>query len=94
MFSHGPEITFRKLRDFAQSHVFNIEIHFTGFDFGKIQNIVDQFHQILARSLYRFGVLNLFRAQRILRIVREHLRQNQQAVQRRAQLMRHIREKL
>ena len=63
-------------------------------DLREIEDVVDQREQVVARGVDRLGRLDLPQAQVALGILRELVREEQQAVQRRAQLVRHVREEL
>src|SRR5205809_7379732 len=60
------------------------------FNLGQIENIIDEAEQIVAGSMNRAGKLNLFRHQVALFILGKLVGENKQAVQRGAELMRHI----
>ena len=62
--------------------------------FDKIENVADQVQQVGARAMNRAGELDLFRSQVAVGVVGELLAENQNAVQRRAQLVRHVGQEL
>ena len=66
-----------------------LEIEPAGFDLGEIQDLLDQRQQRVARGLHRLGVGGLFGRQRR---VEQQLRHAEDAVQRRADLVRDHRE--
>src|SRR2546426_10115000 len=66
----------------------------TRFDLGQIENIVDEGKKIRAGGIDGLRIIDLLRQEILGYVVREQLRQDQQAVQRRAQLVRHVRQKL
>ena len=59
-------------------------------DLRQVENVVDESQQIVARRLYRLSVAHLFLAQATLGIVGKELREDQQRVQRRPELVRHV----
>ena len=61
-----------------------------GFDLRQIENVADEVQQIGARTLDGARELDLLRRKVALGIVGELLAQNENAVERRAQLMRHV----
>ncbi len=63
-------------------------------DLGEIEDVADQVHQVGARAVDRAGKLDLLRAQIAFRIVAELLAQDQDAVERGAQLVRHVGEEV
>ena len=83
-----------RLAHLFEAHFADIDRHRAGFDLRQIENVVDQLEQILAGTVDRPRELDLFRRQVAVGIRRELLRENEQAVERRAQLVRHVREEL
>ena len=65
-----------------------------GFDLGKVQDVADQIEQIGSRPVDGAGKFYLLRGEIASRIFTELLPQNQDAIQRRAQFMRHVRQEL
>src|SRR5262249_47992447 len=63
-------------------------------DLGEIEQVVDQRQQVHARRVDGLRELDLLRGKVLAGVVREQPRQDQQAVQRRAQLVRHVGEEL
>ena len=61
-----------------------------GFDLRQIEDVVDEIEQIVARRLDGAGELDLFVREIALRVVAQQLGQDQQRVERRAQLMGHV----
>ncbi len=57
--------------------VFGNHFKFAGLDLGNVENVVDQVEQIVAGRIDRFGKLDLFRRQILLRVFRQQLGQNQ-----------------
>src|ERR1700683_2622522 len=62
----------------------------SGFNFREIQNVADQIQKIRAGAVNGACKLNLLRRQIAIRIVAQLLSQNQNAVERRSQFVRHI----
>jgi len=56
----------------------------------QVEHIIDQRQQVTARRIDRLGVLDLLGRQISVLVVSQQLRENQQTVQRRPQLMRHV----
>jgi hypothetical protein len=63
-------------------------------DLREIQDAAEQPEQIGARGMNHVGILHLLRRQVVLGVVPEQFREDQQTVQRGAQLVRHVREEL
>src|SRR5207247_4928396 len=72
----------------------NVERDGTRFDLRQIENIVDEGKEIRACGIDGLRVIDLFGLEVLACVVREQLRQDQQAVQRRTQLVRHVGQKL
>ena len=72
----------------------DVDRHRSGFDLRKIENVVDQREQVDTRAVNRLGKLDLFARQVAVRVFGKLIGQNQQAVERRAQLVRHVGEEL
>ena len=68
--------------------------HLAGFDLGQIEDLVDQVQQVAAGGVDGLGELDLLGRQVAVLVVGQQLRQDQQAVERRAQLVRHVRQEL
>lgn len=64
-----------------------------GFDLGQIQNVVDQRQQIVVGRENRLRILHLLGAERAVPVVGQQLGQDQRAVERGAQFVRHIGQK-
>ncbi len=65
-----------------------------GLDLGQVKDVVDQREQVAARRMDGAGKLHLPGHEVALRIVGQLLRQDQQAVQGSAQLVRHVGQEL
>src|SRR5207248_1710710 len=63
-------------------------------DLAEVENIVNQRQQIGSRGVNCLGVLDLFWSKSRFRVLRQHLRENQKIVQRRAELVTHVRQEL
>ncbi len=92
---HLPEIAFQVVAQLGEAHRDEIEVSDrAGLDAREVEDVVDEMQQVHAGVVDRACELHLLRLQVAARVVGEQLRQDQQAVQRRAQLVRHAREKL
>ena len=78
----------------AQTEFFDPQFHLARLDLGQIEDFVDQFQQVRARRVDRPGELALLGGQVQLLVFTQQLREDQDAVQRRAQLVRHVRQEL
>ena len=68
--------------------------HLARFDPRQVEDLVDEVQQVRTGLVHRLGELNLLRRQVVFRVVGEQPGQDEQAVQRRAQFMRHVGEEL
>ena len=84
------------IQEVTQSrHALGGEVHSDrpGFDLGKVKDIVDQGEKIVARGMDGLRIFDLLGGKITCRILRQHLRQDEQAVQRRPQFVRHVGQK-
>ena len=75
-------------------HLGDVQVHLPGLDLREVEDVVDQPEQLGARVVDRVRELDLLVGQVAARVVAEQLRQDQQRVERRPQLVRHVREEL
>ena len=68
--------------------------HCSGLDLGHVEDVADERQQVRAGAVDGLGVLDLLRGQVLVAVVAEHLAQDEQAVERRPQLVRHIGQEL
>ena len=71
-----------------------VDLHLAGFDLRQIENVVDQVEQIRARRVDRLRELDLLLRQVLVLVLREQLGEDEQRVERRAQLVAHVRQEL
>src|SRR5688572_3209193 len=83
-----------ELRHGADRHLRDVHLHLACFDLREIEDVVDEIQQVGSRRVDRARVLHLLGGQRVLLVVREELREDEQRVERRAQLVRHVRQEL
>ena len=93
-FGHVAECPQAEIAQLAQSDAAHLHIHLAGFDLAQIENVVNQSQQVGARRVDRFRIFDLFRRQDVLAVLSQHLSEDQQVIQRRAQLMAHIGQEL
>ena len=74
----------------ANADLLGIDRHRAGFDLRQIENVADQVQQVGAGAVNGAGELDLLRREIAVRVVGELLAQDQDAVERRAQLVRHV----
>ncbi|NYH16697.1 hypothetical protein GGD41_003925 [Paraburkholderia bryophila] len=85
---------FQRLQRRVDRHRFEFDRDLTGFDLRQIENVVDQHQQIAIRRMNRFRIAHLLVAQIAGAVLLQQLGENQRTVQRRAQFVRHVGEKL
>ncbi len=88
------EIFLHVFPDFGERRLMRLDLRRARFDPREVEDLVDEFQQVVARGIDRPGVLDLLLAQVGLPVVGENLGQDEQAVERRAQLVRHAGEEV
>ncbi len=88
------EGSFDLIAHIAELHHAYIHAHGARLDLGQIQDVVDQRKEIGAGRIDGGGEINLLGRQVAVRIFRQQLGQDQQTVERRAQLVRHVGQEL
>ena len=78
----------------ASENVVRIDRHLAGFDLREVEDLVDELQEIVARRVDRLRELHLLGGEVPVAVLRQHLREDEQAVERRPQLVRHVREEL
>ena len=91
---HVPERPRAEVVQFAEADAADFHVHLAGFDLAQIQNVVDQRQQVGSGGVNGFGELHLLGRQVLVRVLGQHARQNQQVVERRAQLVAHVGQEL
>ena len=81
-------------QDFWEGDLRDLQLHPTGFDLGQVEEVVDQRKQMLACFENVFDVGQLAFVQLAEHLLVQHLGEPDDRVQRRAQLVRHVREEL
>ena len=71
-----------------------MDVHLAGLDLGQVEHVVDQRQEVGAGGVDGRRELDLLLAQVALRVVGQQARQDQQAVERRPQLVRHVGQEL
>ena len=74
----------------GEEDVLDIDRYGTRFDLRKIENVADQVQEVGAGAVDRAGKLDLLRAQIAFRVVGKLLTEDQDGIERRAQLVRHV----
>ncbi len=89
-----PESPIDVVAQIGDSDLDDVDAHRPGFDLGKVEDLVDEREEIRARLMNGARVLDLPRGEVLVPVVDELPREDEQAVQRRAKLVRHVREEL
>jgi len=90
----GAERPLDELAEVAELHVGHVHVHASRFDLREVEDVVDQVEEIRARAVDRVRELDLLLREVAVRILLQQLREDEQRVERRAQLVRHVREEL
>ena len=77
-----------------EQHFLRVDRHGAGLDLRQVENVADQVQQVGAGAVDGAGELDLLRHQVAVRILGELLAEDQDRVERRAQLVRHVGEEL
>ncbi len=89
-----PERAFDHVEQAGEEDLFRLHRHRSRFDLRQIENVGDQVQQVRSGAVNGARELNLLRRQIAVRVVAELLAEHQNAVQRRAQLVRHVGQEL
>src|SRR5690606_28508169 len=90
----GHEQAFQPLNHSRQDQYFGIHVELAGLDLGDVEDVVDQGEQVVTRRIDGTRELHLIAAEITFGVVRQQFGENQRAVKRRAQLVRHVGKKL
>ena len=77
-----------------QRDLFGPYVQLAGLDLGEVEDVVDQRQQIVARRIDRVGELDLLRVQVAVAVLPQQLGEDERAVERRPQLVRHVGQEL
>ena len=91
---HVPEVAVNRVADGGERQFLGLDRHRARFDLRKIQDVADEVQQVGAGAVNRAGEFHLLGREVALRIVHQLLSENEDAVERRAQFVRHVRQKL
>ena len=89
-----PERAADHVEEVGEEHFLGLHRDRAGLDLREVENVGDQIEQVGAGAVNRARELDLLARQVALGVVRELLPENQDAVERRPQLVRHVREEL
>ena len=87
-----PEWSRDHLHEVAEVHLFRINRYGSGFDLREVEDVADQVQQVRPRAVNGAREFHLLVAQIPFRIFSQLLAENQDAVEGRAQFVRHVRE--
>src|ERR1044071_3891279 len=91
-FGDRLERRLRKRGDLCDRSLRDVRSDVTGLDLREVEDVVDQLHQVVSASVNCSCILYLLRSKVSFLVFEELLRQDQQAVQRRTQFVRHVRQ--
>ncbi len=89
-----PEVALDRLAQVRELQVLGLDRDRAGLDLRQVENVADQVQQVGARGVNGLRELDLPRAQVAVGVLGQLLAEDQDAVERRAQLVRHVREEL
>ena len=89
-----PEVALHRVSKRAEGFLSKVEGDGARLDLGEVQDVVDQGQQLLAARLDDVRELDLLGREVPLRVVAQLLRQDQQAVERRAEFVGHVGQEL
>ncbi len=88
----GVEQVLQTLEHPRQVQQFGMDVELAGLDLGDVEDVVDQGQQVVAGRIDGAGELHLVVAEVAVGVVRQQLGEDQRAVERRAQLVGHVRQ--
>src|SRR4029077_12691672 len=88
------EIALDGLSQMRKQQLFTLDRDGARFDLGQVEDVADEVEQVGAGAVDGLGELDLPGRQVAVGVLRELLAENQDAVERRAQLVRHVRQEL
>ena len=94
LLGHRPEGALDVLAEVDEGERPEVELHLAGLDLGQVEDVVDEREQVVAGRVDRLGELDLLGVQVAVAVLGQHPRQDQQRVQRRAQLVAHVGQEL
>jgi hypothetical protein len=84
------EVALDGLAQVSKQQIFALDGDRSGLDLRKVQNVADEVQQVRAGAMNGLRKLHLPRAQVPIRVLRELLSQDENAVERSTQLVRHV----
>ena len=92
LFRQRVEASLDELLDLGEANIRWIDVHLAGLDLRQIEHVVDKGKQIAARGENRLGELHLLRSEVAVLVLAEKPREDEEAVERSPQLVRHVRQ--
>jgi hypothetical protein len=93
-FGHVPERALHVTTHLVQAQLAHVHRDRARLDLREVEDVVDEGEQVVARGVDRLRELHLLAGEVALRVGLQLVGEDQQRVQRRAQLVRHVREEL
>ena len=94
LLGHRGEAALHEVLHVDQPHFGWIDVHLAGFDLRQVEHVVDQIQQVASRRENRLRELHLLRCEIAVLVLAEQARQDEETVERRPQLVRHVGEEL
>src|SRR5205807_6681746 len=89
-----PYTTLFRSLEVREAQRAKVERNRARLDLGQVEDVADEREQIRPRGIDGLRIVDLLRREGGVGVVGEELREDQQAVERRAQLVRHVRQEL
>src|SRR6266850_4490539 len=90
IFRLEAEWTRHHLEQASEEYFLSLHRNGSRLDLRQVENVADQVEQVRSRAMNRARELHLLVGQIAIRVIAQLLTQNQDTVQRRPQLMRHV----
>ena len=91
---HRPDRRNHVVHQRADREALDVQVHSAGFDLREVEDVVDELEKMMRRTQDALEWLRLLGALQVARILEQHLGQADDGIQRRTQLVRHVRQEL
>src|SRR5207247_5474114 len=89
-----PERPLDVLLQIGEGQVAHLDRHRAGLDLGEVEDVVDELQEVVPQGVDRLRVVDLLRREVALEVAAQLVGKDQERVERRAQLVRHVGEEL
>ena len=91
---HRPDRRNHVVHQRADREALDVQVHSAGFDLREVEDVVDELEKMMRRAQDALEWLHLLGMLQLARILEQHLSHPDDRVQRRTQLVRHVRQEL